>query len=429
MQGQVFDVIIVGAGAAGLMAALELALVDKKIAVVEARDRVGGRIHTLEGQGFDIPVEIGAEFVHGRLTLTKWLFEKGGIPSYEVSGDIWRKKEKGLEKEGDFIDDYSMLRKKLKSLETDLPVAAFMNTYLNEREHEALRTSLKTYVEGYYAADTTKASTLALREELEKADEEQYRVEGGYKKLIGYLVQELEKKNCSLIRSAPVQDITWEKEKVAVKTGKGTLHGRKAIISVPLGVLQSGALRITPPLPHMEEAARKLGFGPVIKIILQFSKAFWKQKEYTGQKDLGKAGFIFSQEEVPTWWTAYPKEASILTGWLGGPNAEKFKDLSEEEILQKALHSLSKLFTMEAEALKGMLNNYAIHNWSMDPYCCGGYSYDVVEGSRQKQILKQPVENTLFFTGEALFEGIEVGTVEAALVSGRETARLLIASL
>lgn len=428
MEQDKFDVLVIGAGAAGLIAAWELAQVYKRVAIIEARDRVGGRIHTIEDAGFSMPIEVGAEFVHGKLKLTRWLLEKGKIQSYEVSGDIWRKEDLGLEKEKDFIEDYRLLERKFKLLDRDMPVEDFLNTHFKGPEYEEVRSSLQSYVEGYYAADTTRASTFALREELQEADAEQYRVEGGYGKLIQVLMEELEKRKCPLILASPAQTISWQKNQVAVQTTKSIYYCNKLLLTVPIGVLQAGSLTFSPAFPQKLEAARALGFGPVIKIILQFSHAFWKDKEQTGNKDLSKAGFIFSGEAVPTWWTQYPKEDPILVGWLGGPNAERFKNLSEEDILQKALNSLSHIFTLDSNVLKKDLAHYAIVNWATDPYCCGGYSYDVVDGKRLKQILKEPVEGTIFFAGEGLYEGLEIGTVEAALVNGREVAHQLIVS-
>lgn len=428
MEQEIYDVIIIGAGAAGLMAAWELVRVDKKVIITEARDRVGGRIHTLEGAGFSMPVEQGAEFVHGNLKLTQWLLDKAGVQSYEVAGDIWRKEETGLDKESDFIEDYSMLARKFKELKEDIPVADFLDNYLNEPKHEELRTSLKTYVEGYYAADTARASTYAMRDELQKADEEQYRVEGGYKKLLDFLVAELEHKGCRIRYASPARRVNWQSDLIEVHTEKGVLRGKKAIVTVPLGVLQSDQLSYTPAIPEKIAAARALGFGAVVKITLQFSEAFWTQKAYTAGKDLRKAQFIFSEEEVPTWWTEYPKEAPILMGWLAGPNADRVKELSEEDILQKALSSLGRIFSLEPRPLKNLLKGYRVSNWAIDPYCLGGYSYEVVGGPEHKQKLKEPLDGKLFFAGEALFEGIEGGTVEAALVNGRDTAHQVIAA-
>jgi monoamine oxidase len=428
MQQELYDVVIIGAGAAGLMAAWELALVNKKVVVAEAKDRVGGRIHTLESEGFAIPIELGAEFVHGKLRLTQWLLKRAGIESYKVSGDLWRKEEKGLDKEGDFIEDQSLLHKKFKQLKGDIPVADFLNQYLSGPEYEELRTSLKTYVEGYYAADTTRASTYTLRDELAKADTEQYRIEGGYQKLIDFLIKELGRRAGSVLLSAPALHINWQSDPIEVHTEKGRLYGKKVILTLPLGVLQSGQPTFTPAIPDKVNAAKALGFGSVIKVLLQFSRVFWKQKEHTAGKDLSGAGFIFSEEEIPTWWTAYPKDVPMLVGWLGGPNADKIKRLSEEDILQKALVSLGNIFTIGQADLMRILSLYRVYNWAMDPYCRGGYSYEVVGGREQKQKLKEPLEGRIFFAGEGLYEGVEVGTVEAALVNGRETAHQVIAA-
>src|SRR5687768_13124738 len=126
-----YDVVVVGAGAAGLLAALELSLAGKKTAIIEARDRAGGRIHTINDQRFEMPVEMGAEFVHGKLGITLGLLKKAGANKTEVEGDIWRKKEEDLEKDEGFIEGYDEVQKKLKELKSDIPVAQFLREYLN----------------------------------------------------------------------------------------------------------------------------------------------------------------------------------------------------------------------------------------------------------------------------------------------------------
>ena len=137
---------------------------------------------------------------------------------------------------------------------------------------------------------------------------------------------------------------------------------------------------------------------------------------------------MFSTAEIPTWWTRYPRETRMLVGWSGGPHAEKIKKLTEEEIIDKALDSLTEIFAIDKEKLRGMLMASEVGNWPSDPYALGGYSYDVVNGNDAKNILKTPEEQTLFFAGEGLFEGPEIGTVEAALKSGREMAHMIVKS-
>jgi monoamine oxidase len=424
----IYDVVIIGAGASGLMAAWELAQTGKKVAVVEARDRAGGRINTIVDKKFSIPIETGAEFVHGNLKLTQLLLKKAGIGFTKISGDIWKKENNELQKQEDFIDDYSDLEKKFKDLKQDISVAQFINEYLQGNEYEELRFTLQNYVEGYYAGDTSKASTIALCKELTTSDDVQYRVEGGYQKLVNYIFKESEQKGCFFYFNHAVRQINWKENEVELITNQKIFKAQKVLLTIPLGVLQSGKITFSPAVDEKTETAKQLGFGPVIKIILQFENAFWTNKELTNDKNLRNLSFLFSGEVVPTWWTQHPKEAAILTGWLGGPNAEAVKNNDEEEILLKALNSLHNIFNIDLSFLQKMLKGWHVINWATDPYNCGGYAYDVVNRQALRKKLKEPLKNTIFFAGEALYEGPEIGTVEAALVTGRETAHQVIAS-
>ncbi|HVF95980.1 MAG TPA: FAD-dependent oxidoreductase, partial [Flavisolibacter sp.] len=187
MDTVIFDVAVVGSGAAGLMAALELALTGKSVCVIEAKSRTGGRIHTIENSAFEKPVERGAEFVHGKLPLTLQLFEKAGIKSVPSAGEIWQSRHGEIKKQEDFVEDYDALEKAFASLKEDIPVAEFERLYLSNQKNKEVKFSLTRYVEGYYAGDIEKASTYALCEELSSGGDANYRVEGGYKKLIDYL--------------------------------------------------------------------------------------------------------------------------------------------------------------------------------------------------------------------------------------------------
>ncbi|MFN2439671.1 MAG: flavin monoamine oxidase family protein, partial [Chitinophagaceae bacterium] len=343
-----------------------------------------------------------------------------------VDGDIWRKEEKGLQK-SDFIEGYRVLNKKFKELTSDISVADFLKQYLNKPEHEELKKSLESYVEGYYAADLTKASTFALRDELKNSSDKQYRVESGYQTLVDYMHSEYLQKGGTVYLSSPVTAINWQNENIEVITEQQKLSAKKIIITVPIGILQSQQINFTPRIENKIAAAKQAGYGPVIKIVIEFDDIFWNDRSLTG-KDTKNLGFLFSEETVPTWWTQYPKEVPVLTGWLGGPHAEKMKHLTNEEILRKAITSLSSIFNIEAISLNQKIVSWRVINWATDPFSLGAYSYNTVAGDAAIKILNEPVENKLFFAGEGLHTGPEIGTVEAALVSGRETAHLVIAS-
>ena len=423
MDEQKFDVAIVGAGAAGLIAALEIALTGKKVILLEASEQTGGRIRTWTEDGLGFPFELGAEFVHGKLSQTRKILEKAGCTTYEVKGEIFSYAEGRLKKQSDFISDYNILEKQLKKPEDDMSVASFIENYLQGDEYEKLRTTLKNYVEGYYAADLAKASTMALKEELFKSDEEQYRIDQGYGQMVNWLEDSCKRHGVNIMTSTPVKEISWKKDEVVLSASQLRIQARKALITVSIGVLQSESISFSPALTQKMAAARHLGFGPVVKVLLLFDEPFWKQSQV--RQDLHQMSFVFSEAPIPTWWSSYPKETALLTGWAAGPNARKLKDMKDEEILNTALDSIKMIFDC---SVRDKLIQWKVVNWLREPFICGGYSYDVVDGKTAKEVLRTPENETLFFAGEGLFEGTAIGTVEAALVNGREAAHRLVAS-
>jgi monoamine oxidase len=407
------------------MAAWELAASGKKTLVLEARDRVGGRIHSIYG---DHLFEAGAEFVHGDLAITNELIQHDHLKLKDVKGSLWQKKEGKLCQQEDFIEDYSLLEKKFKELKKDISVEQFFEQFLAGEKYEQIRYTLKNYVEGYYAATISEASALALCTELTESSDEQFRISQGYQAIADFLHRDCNEKGCFISLNSKVTQVEWERNHVLVHSADGeTYAAEKIIVTVPVGVLKAGAIRFSPALNEKQNAIKHLGFGPVIKIIIQFSNPFWKIKEVTENKDLADLSFLFSSEKVPTWWTQHPEQSPVITGWIAGPHAEKMKHDSNELILTKAIYSLCDIFRLEAAALHKEVVNAHIFNWAMDPYSLGGYSFQVVNGSTWINDLCEPILQTVYFAGEGLIDGPEIGTVEGALRSGRETARKIIA--
>ncbi|RYF78038.1 MAG: hypothetical protein EON98_15885, partial [Chitinophagaceae bacterium] len=218
-----------------------------------------------------------------------------------------------------------------------------------------------------------KASTFALRTELTKGDEEQYRIEGGYEVLLTYLETQCKERGVHFIFSQPVQQLHWKKNEVTAITQKSNVTAKRALITVPVGVLQAEGILFSPRLPQKTEAAKKLGFGHVVKVSLVFEEGFWKDNANTTGKDLHDLNFLFSEEAIPTWWTRHPKKENIITGWLGGPKAQTMHLLNSETIIQKALYSLSNIFSLDVIDLKQMLQSAHFYNWSADEFSddCG----------------------------------------------------------
>jgi monoamine oxidase len=140
-------------------------------------------------------------------------------------------------------------------------------------------------------------------------------------------------------------------------------------------------------------------------------------------------GFLFSDAPVPTWWTQLPHPAPVLTGWLAGPDAARHQHFTESQLQDMALDSLASLFDVDKRFLEQQLLKGQVVNWFTDPFSYGAYSYATLNTPDAKKTLNQPLADTLYFAGEALYEGAEMGTVEAALASGTQAAMKIAETL
>lgn len=415
-------VIIIGAGAAGLIAARELLRHKKKALILEARDRVGGRIYTINGQPY--PLEAGAEFIHGNLAMTLGLLKEYHINYYKTGGRFEQIENGKVKEQHDFIKGWDKLLKKMSHVKEDMRFADFLSAYFDGEKFATLRESARRYAEGFDVADISKVSTMELYEEWSEEDDDssQYRVENGYQSLINALYDDCKKMGCEVHLSHVVKKIEWQKNNVKVYTQAGTeFVAEKVLITVPLGVLRAPAsekssITFIPEIAEPLRAMDQIGFGSVVKILFECRHPFWDQKA-------ADAGFFFTDVIIPTWWTQYPRNNTLFTGWLGGPKADSWRKKTNEMILEVAIQSVSSVFgaSSRPEILKGH-----VFNWGNDPFSLGAYSYPVLGTKSARKLLNQPINGTLFFAGEAFHEGGLGGTVEAALLSGHDAARQLV---
>jgi monoamine oxidase len=422
------DVIIIGAGAAGLMAAKQLSDAGLKVCVLEARERVGGRICPFRKS------EGGAEFIHGKLAVTLNLLKEAGIEKQELTGEMKQFIKGKWSRETEFFQHAGTVIEKLKEIKEDISLATFLNTYFAEEQQQEIRSALTSYVEGYYSGEISRASAKSFLEELLSEDEQQYRPVDGYGNMIEWLANYSKKAGTIFKLSTIVKEIRWRKGEAEVVDEANQVYlADKVIITVPLGVWNAnekakGAIIYKPALTLKTQAASEMGFGSAMKILLKFEESFYKEgflKKH-GEADFSKLHMALTDQPIPTWWTQHPNDSSVLTGWLSGPGAVEIKNEDDEAVLLKSLHSLSRIFDIDLGQLKKNLEWWKVFNWTTDPFTLGSYSYSTLQTASARRLLMEPVEDTLFFAGEAVYEGPEMGTVEAALTSGRDVAATIV---
>ena len=431
------DVIVIGAGAAGLVAAGDLLQAGRSVTLLEARDRIGGRIWTRREPGVAVPIELGAEFIHGHAPVTEVLLGRSGTAIIEATGTHFGLENGALKPRAGYFPPIRAAMQASDALKShDLSFDAFLEQSLASVLTPAQRQYARMMAEGFDAADTSRASARAILEEWTGetiGSAPQARPREGYESLLAALIARLSGEGLRLQLQSPVHSIRWSRGSVEV-TGEFcgapfALHAAHALIALPLGVLQqsangAGAVRFSPALEMKRAALEGLASGPVIKLQLLFASSFWETLHGERYRD---AGFFHVPEaEFPTFWTPAPARAPLLVAWAGGPRAQRLAaGAAPAQIARKALASLQLLFGKEVD-LRAQLRAYYYHDWQQDAYARGAYSYVTVGASDARAALAQPLEDTLFFAGEATDEE-EGGTVAGALQSGQRAARELLA--
>lgn len=421
MSGKPEHIIVVGAGAAGLMAARELARAGRTVTVLEARERCGGRIHPLPASEFGYAADAGAEFVHGEANVTRALLREAGLSLQEIEGTQWSFDGAKFSREDRHEPHEAELQAVLGALKHDLTLAEFLRRHFAGDKYARLRHSIERMVEGYDAADPERASILALREEwMDGGHRVQARINGGYGALIDFLATECRKDGAAIRLGCVVSAIEEDGGAVAVRCVGGDVHGcDRVILTVPLPLLRDVAL---PAAARAKAAAADdIGFGNVIKILLRFARPWWRERK----PDLADMTFLLSDETIPVWWTRYPDQRPVLTGWFGGPRTAELQSLDPQGLIDAGIESLAAIFGLSREEVARDLVAAAAKNWAHDPFARGAYSW-ATPRTRAAQAMLARADGPVLFSGEALYRGRDMGTVEAALASGLETAEMIL---
>jgi monoamine oxidase len=410
---------------AGLTAARALAEAGLKVLVVEAQDRIGGRIWTRHVG--DEAIELGAEFIHGRPPELWALIDEAGLETYERGG------AQICFEDGTRSDCGGELGKVFKSLEKletfNGPDMSFAEYLEREKTPAEERGPIIGYVEGFNAADHREVSVASLGAQQKAEDasgsDHNYRLRGGYDQLPRFLSERITEFGGKVLTGTPVKEINWQQDRVEVVSDLWNFSAPQAVITLPLAVLQNGCVTISPSPDSILEAAGRLRMGQARRFTLLFAEKFWEN--LPPQPMLGEMSFLFAFTEMPpVWWTTHPEASHTITGWVGGPRSAALAGLDARTLVSKACTTLGRIFGLRKERIRELLRGCYTHDWQHDRFTLGAYSYVATGGLDASRQMTKPVEDTLFFAGEHTDVTGHWGTVHAAMRSGLRAAEQIL---
>lgn len=408
------DVIIIGAGAAGLAAGQRLLQKGKRAIILEARDRVGGRIHTQRDERGVI--ELGAEYIHGenvstweyvrasktptQLYFSELSINERGARIYMLDGKLVNAKTDFADRVNDWYDRADTYKGK------EISVAEWFEQNAN---HDVAAEMARDRLARVEAADAAQLSLKALASDhrANPSGTENYRLGNGYEPVIRAMAKGLDiRLNCA------VSKVTWDAEGVTVTVQgdvrKQKLKAKHLIITVPLSLLQLGVPEFEPLLPASKlRAIHALRMGVVCKTAFFFKQKFWRD-------------FIFLSTNgmFTTWWPLASTTVPTLMNFTAGPAAIQLSALSEADVIAHGLDELSAAFGSEVRA---QFTGCKMTDWSRDVWARGAYSYTPVGAGKAREVLAQPI-GCLHFAGEATGTHGCYATVHGAIDSGYRAA-------
>jgi monoamine oxidase len=415
-------ILVVGAGAAGLAAADSLARAGRSVTLLEARSRIGGRIHTVLGQGGKLPVELGPEFVHGEKVCTWEMIQAAKLRTHRLPDRHWRFTNGALAEDRRFYRELDPVMDRIDLTAPDQDVQSFLDQAPGLSQ--AAKKLATDYVEGFHAAPVSRMSVHGLAKAEAAREQEhgmaQFRLAKGYSTLLHLFGQRLMAFLAEVRLDTVVKTVRWERGQVEVlaqtPSGPRSFRAPQAVVTLPLGVLQAqgpNAVVFEPKLTEKEEAIRGLAMGAVVKLTLQFRSRFWPVENF---------GFIHADDAaLGTWWS--DERGPVLNGWAGGPRAERLSRIGRDGLVAEALGTLAQFFRTDLAQIQDLLVASFRHDWFNDPFARGAYSFPPVGMSDMPERLAAPLAGTLFFAGEATDSHGDLGTVHGALASGRRAAR------
>lgn len=409
-----FDVIVIGAGPAGLSAAHDLQKGGKRVVVLEARDRIGGRVHTVRERGV---VEAGAEFIHGENAVTWQLVRDLGLKT-EMWGEERADSYRIFGEKGGIRPDTEDFYKRFVKTDDDLwayvkediSLAEYFRRYATDPEAAAYMEREITDTE---TSDPEKLSVLGLDNEdtaLLSTNLKDYWIVDGYDKVMYGLGAGIDVR-----RRHAVIRVRWKKGQVDVECENGAHFSAVHLVStIPIGVLKTCPPEFLPALPpQFLDAVRRIGFGVATKFTA------WMDPKVPYFKHLSVKG------KVANFWQRRFGEEPVIVGLCGGPAAKELSEMPEADAIQAGIDSLAEAFGSATRHLVRHARHFT--TWARDPYTYGSYTYPTIGMGKAREELRVPVEGTLYYCGEATNVEGNPGVVHGAIEEGRRVAREILA--
>lgn len=401
-----YDVIVIGAGVAGLAAARRLHDAGRNVLVCEARDRIGGRVWS-DTSDPTCAIELGGEYIHGD-DVSTWQFVRQLGLATTIAGRwdgrrIWHcgKLQNAVEL---FAKDASLLP--LTTIEAQIatyegPDISFAQ-WLDESDYRGLARHLADIRLAHSAATTPEyASIHAMRADIlhgEHLGGNDHHIVGGYAPIVSALADSLH-----ICLNSPVKSVYQVGEKCSITLVDGQiLTAKRVIVTIPLALLKTGSMAFDPPLSAEKmHAIRQIDMHGGIKIALRFRERFWDET----------ASFFSLVDPAPVWWTAAPG-APYLMGFFTGPRAANIA--ADNDPVATCLDLLSAVF---GEQVREQLVGWRMINWSVDPWSLGAYS-SVSVGAHGLRPALAAHHGRVHFAGEATALDGHAASVHGAITSG-----------